>query len=137
MAQQALFEGLVYDENDRPVTVKFIGGQTTYVVNDDGFLRHIDSEVVDRQVVAIFLEQLQQNKALAIEQALRMMKQDDLFTRAALDSSIRKANVDQIIEQGIPAQAREMMGLVGFRIVIDLHGEVVRFNQPMITDEDQ
>lgn len=136
MAQQALFEGLVYDENDRPVMVKFIGGQANYVVDDDGFLRHIDSEVVDRQVVAIFLEQLQQNKDMAIEQALKMMKQDDLFTRAALDSSIRKANVDQIIEQGIPAQAREMMGLVGFRIVIDLHGEVVRFNQPMVVDED-
>lgn len=136
MAQQALFEGLVYDENDRPVIVKFIGGQANYVVDDDGFLRHIDSEVVDRQVVAIFLEQLQQNKDIAIEQALKMMRQDDLFTRAALDSSIRKANVDQIIEQGIPTQAREMMGLVGFRIVIDLHGEVVRFNQPMVADED-
>lgn len=136
MAQQALFEGLVYDENDRPVSVKAVGGQATYVVDDDGFLRHIDSEVVDRQVVAIFLEQLQQNKDMAIEQALKMMKQDDLFTKAALDSSIRKANVDQIIEQGIPLQAREMMGLVGFRIVIDLHGEVVRFNQPMVADED-
>ena len=51
MAHQALFAGLVYDENDNPVEVSRVGDEPTYVVNDAGFLRHIPSEYVDLQVL--------------------------------------------------------------------------------------
>jgi hypothetical protein len=44
--------------------------------------------------------------------------------------------VEKIMEQGIPEQARNMMGMVGFRIIINLHGEVVRLDQPSIPDEE-
>ena len=130
MARQALFRDLVYDEFERPVTTTQVGSEAFYVVDDNGFLRHIDAEEVDRQVLGIFLTQLEENKDLAVEQALQMMGKDDIFTKAALDASMRNIDMDQIIAQGIPEQARNFLGMLGFRIRINLHGEVVGLDQP-------
>lgn len=136
MARQALFAGLVYDERDNVVAVAMIGDEAFYVVDDDGFLRHIESEMVDRQVLEFFLQQLEENKDLAIGQAMNMMGKDDIFTKAALDAQMRNIDADQIIEQGIPEQARNAMGMVGFRVIVDVHGEVIRIDQPAIPDEE-
>ena len=130
MARQSLFDGLVYDEHERLVESALVGGEAFYVIDDNGFRRHIDAEDVDRQVLSVFLDQLQDNKDLAIEQALKFLGKDDLFTKAALDASMRNIDMDQIIAQGIPEQARNMMGMLGFRIIINLHGELVRMDQP-------
>lgn len=137
MARQALFEGLVYDENGNLVKTAVIGSEANYVVDDDGFYRHIDSEQVDKQVLAVFLEQLQDNKEMAVTQMMNMMGRDDLFTKAAIDASIRNVNMEQIIDQGIPEQARNMLGMMGFRIIINLHGEVIQLDQPTITTDDE
>jgi hypothetical protein len=48
---------------------------------------------------------------------------------------MRNISTDQIIEQGIPEQARNMMGLLGFRIIINYHGEVIKFDQPAMPGE--
>lgn len=136
MANKALFEGLVYDENDNLVETTFIGAEAHYIVDDDGFWRHIDSEAVDRQVLSFFLEQLEQNKDIAIEQAMDMMGKDDIFTKAAIDSSLSNISMDEIIAQGIPAQARDMMGMLGFRVIINVHGDVIKLDQPALPDED-
>jgi len=136
MARQALFDGLVYDEDERLVETAVIGPDAHYVVDDAGFKRHIDSELVDRQVLEFFLQQLDANKEMAVEQALNMMGKDDIFTKAALDSSLKNIDMDQIIAQGIPLQARNMMGMLGFRVVINLHGDVVKLDQPAVPDED-
>ena len=130
MARQAMFAGLVYDENENLVETAVVGPDAFYVIDDDGFKRHIDAEGVDRQVLGFFLDQLEDNKELAVEQMLNMMGKDDLFTKAAIDASLRNVNMDEIIAQGVPEQARNMMGMVGFRIVIDIHGQVVRLDQP-------
>ena len=130
MANQALFEGLVYDEYEQPVATKRIGDEAFYVVDDQGFMRHVDADGVDRQVLSFFLRQLEDNKELAIEQALSMLGKDDLFTKAALDAQLRNIDMDQIIATGIPLQARDMLGMMGFHIVINIHGEVVEINQP-------
>jgi hypothetical protein len=135
MARQALFEGLVYDERELLVGTDIIGSDAVYVIDDNGFRRHIDAEVVDRQVLGLFLEQLQDNKELAVEQALKFLGRDDLFTKAAIDASMRNVDMDQIIAQGIPEQARNMMGMLGFRIIIDLHGEVLRLDQPTAPED--
>jgi len=136
MARQALFQGLVYDENDQLVETAVIGANAQYVVDDDGFLRHIDSEIVDRQVLAFFLQQLDANKDMAVAQALNMMGKDDIFTKAAVDASLKNIDMDQIIAQGIPLQARNMMGMLGFRVVINVHGDVVKLDQPTVPDEE-
>ena len=135
MAQQALFEGLVYDERGALVESTIVGSEAFYVIDDSGFRRHIDAEEVDRQVLSVFLEQLQDNKDLAIEQALKFLGKDDLFTKAAIDASMRNIDMDQIISQGIPEQARHMMGMLGFRIIINHHGEIVRLDQPSAPDD--
>ncbi len=41
MSSQPLFAGLVADELGNPVETAFIGSEPCYVVNDDGFRRHI------------------------------------------------------------------------------------------------
>jgi hypothetical protein len=134
LARQALFSGLIYDEHENPVEVTQVGDSAFYVVDDQGFHRHVESEEVDRQVLELFLTQLEQNKDVAINEAMRMMGKDDIFTKAALDAQMRQVNADQIIEQGIPQEARNMMGMMGFRVVINVHGEVVRVDQPAIPD---
>lgn len=136
MARQAMFDGLVYDDYDNLLTTAVIGGEAQYVFDDDGFRRHIDAEVVDRQVLAFFLNQLQENKDLAVEQALKMLGSDDLLTKAAVDASLRNINMEQIMAQGVPAQARDMLGMLGFRVVVDMHGEVLRLDQPAAPEDD-
>lgn len=135
MARQALFEGLVFDESENVVPTAVIGGEASYVVDDDGFHRHIDAEVIDREVLAFFLGQLEENKDLAVEQTMQMLGQDDLLTKAAIDAQLRNIDTDQIMAQGIPAQAREMMGFLGFRIIINVHGDILRLDQPAAPDD--
>ena len=136
MANKALFTELIYDEAGNQVETAVVGQDVFYVIDDAGFRRHIDAEQVDRQVLGIFLQQLEENKEIAVEQALRMMGKDDLFTKAALDAQLNNIDMDQIIAQGIPAQARHMMGMMGFRITINFHGEVINMDQPTVADDE-
>lgn len=136
MARQALFADLVFDEQGNMVKTAVIGNEATYVVDDDGFLRHVDAEQVDRQVLNFFIEQLQNNKEIAIEQAMNLMGKDDIFTKVALDSELNNVDMDKIIAQGIPTQARNMMGMMGFRIIINVHGEIVGMQQPSVPDDE-
>ena len=136
MARQAMFAGLVFDEYENMVETAVVGSDFFYVIDDNGFKRHIDAEEVDRQVLSFFLEQLEDNKEMAVEQMLNMMGKDDLFTKAAVDASLRNVNMDEIIAQGVPEQARNMLGMLGFRITINLHGEVIKLDQPTIPEED-
>jgi len=136
MANKALFSGVVYDENGRLVSTKFIGSEAQYVVDDHGFLRHIDADVVDRQVLKLFIESVQQNKGMAVDQALTYLGKDDIFTKAALDSSIDNVNIDEILKAGFPQQAKDMMSMMGFKITINHHGEVINVDQPGMTYEE-
>lgn len=133
MSRKAVFEGLVMDEASRPLSVKTVGGEAQYVIDDDGFLRHVDAEAIDRQVIEAIQTQVNANKDLVEESIMKMVGRDDLFTKAALDMSIK--NMDQVIEMGIPDDARQWLGMMGFRVVVNLHGEVVEFKWPGIPDE--
>lgn len=125
-----MFEGLVYDELDSLVEVAYVGQEAFYVVDDDGFRRHVDAEQVDRQVIDFFVEQLRGHEDIAVEQMLRMMGTDDLFAKAAVDAQLRNVSADQIIAQGLPEQARNMLGMMGLKIVINYRGELLRLDQP-------
>ena len=35
-----------------------------------------------------------------------------------------------LLENGIPEDGRAYMGMLGFKVVINVHGEVVRLDQP-------
>jgi hypothetical protein len=132
MSDKALFAGLVVDESDRPLEVVSIGDEAQYVLDDNGFRRHIDAEAVDRQVLVQLQGQIEANKAAVEEGIMKMMGSEDIFTKAAIDKSIE--NMDQVLKQGIPDEARQMLGLMGFRVVVNYHGEVLRINQPGAAD---
>jgi hypothetical protein len=126
----AFFEGLISTEEGAAVGVATIGGESFYVVDDDGFRRHINAHDVDRQVLALFVEQLQEHHEEAAEAMLRMMGQDDLFTKGMVDATLRNVNVEQMLSQSLPEEARQLLGMMGFGVVIDLHGEIVRVDMP-------
>jgi len=127
-AQSALFAGLVQDQDGNPVDVAMIGDVPNYVVDDAGFRRHIESEAVDRQVIEMLREQFMAHREIATEAMLEMLGKDDLFTKAMIDASIK--NMDQVIQQGLPDGARAWLGMLGFRVIINRHGEVVDLDMP-------
>ena len=140
MARQAIFAGLVVDEQDRPVETAFVGDEPCYVVDDDGFRRHIPSEQVDRQVLESMREMIQGNEGLLSEQTAQMLGQDDIFSKALIENQLKNIDkqFDALLESGIPEEGRAYMGMMGFKIVINVHGEVVDINQPgMIAPEDE
>ena len=126
--RQALFSGLVYDEMGELVETTLIGTEPHYVVMDGDFKRHVPAEFVDRQVIEVIQQQAEANKELVSEQIMTMLNQDDLFTKAMIDSSIE--HMDQAMSQGLPEDARMMLGMMGFKIIVNIHGEVVNLEMP-------
>jgi len=137
MAQKAVFEGLVRGEDDQPLEVRYVGGEACYVVNDDGFLRHVSSEQVDRQVLGEMRKQIEGNEELLAEQTAKMTGQEDIFSRAAIEKQILNMDkqLDTLMQTGIPAEARAYLGMMGFKVIVNVHGEVVKIDQPATTDE--
>lgn len=137
MAKEAMFAGLVVDEDGNSADVTKVGENACYVVLDDDFRRHIDAAQVDRQVLRFMREQVDDHRDLAVEQMLNMLGKDDIFTKVAVESSIN--NIEQNVGQPIPEDARQWMGMLGFRIVIDFHGNVVDIQMPSggIADDDE
>jgi len=137
MPRRPLFTGLVVDEFDRPVGTSFVGDEPCYVVDDSGFKRHIPSEQVDRQVLETMRQQISGNEDMLSEQAAKMLGTDDIFSKAMLQNQLK--NIDQqfenLLQIGIPEESRAFMGMSGFKVVINVHGEVVRLDQPAATDE--
>jgi hypothetical protein len=132
-ARTALFAGLVQDEDGKPVDTVMVGDVPNYVVEVEGFRRHVEAEVVDRQVIDLLREQFMEHRDIATEAMLQMLGKDDLFTKAMIDASIK--NMDQIIHQGLPDGARAWLGMLGFRVILDSHGEVVELEMPEQADE--
>src|SRR5215510_13545762 len=132
MSQRALFEGLISDTNGKPVGVAVVGGEAQYVIDDGGFHFHVPAEGVDRQVLGLLREQILANQDAITQGAMQMLGKDDLFTKAMIDSSLK--NMDEhftkLIESGLPAEARAYLGMLGFRIVLNYHGELVAVEQP-------
>jgi len=139
MSQKALFEGLVFDEREQPVAVVLVGGEACYVVDDGGFLRHIDAQTVDRQVLQSFKEMIKGHEDTISEQAAKMLGQDDIFSRASLAAQIKNMEqyFDRLFETGLPEDQRAYMGMLGFRVRINLHGEVVAIDQPGMVEPDE
>ena len=133
MSHQALFAGLVIDENNRALEVAMVGNDAAYVIDDDGFRRHIDAAQIDRQVLNILQEQIEANKPAVEEGIMKVMGSEDIFTKAAIDKSLN--NFDQVLGQGLSPDALQWLGMMGFRIIVNLHGDVIKLDQPGTIDE--
>lgn len=128
MAPKAMFEGLVLDEAGNAAGMAMVGENACYVVWDDDFKRHIDAELVDRQVLRYMREQVEGQRDVAVGAMLEMLGKDDLFTKAAVESSIN--NMENAVGNPIPQEARQWLGMLGFKIVIDQRGDVLSINMP-------
>jgi len=140
MTKKALFAGLVVDEQDKPAEVVYIGEDPCYVVDDNGFRRHITSETVDRQVLQAIAESIEGHEDLLSEQTAKMLGTEDPFSFAMIKNQL--INIDQqfdaMLQTGIPEEVRAYLGMMGFRIRIDIHGEVLEVLQPgMSAPEDE
>lgn len=135
---KAIFEGLVSDENGVPAEVTYVGAEPTYVVHEDGFRYHIDARKVDEQVLATFEGHVKENESLISESVMKMMGKDDIFTKAAVASNVRnfEKTYPQLFENGIPEGTRQYLGMMGFRVIINRHGDIVDINMPSATDSE-
>jgi len=140
MPNHAVFQGLVFDEKDNPAEVVYVGDEPCYVVDDFGFRRHIPSEQVDRQVLGWMGDMIEGHEDLVSEQTAKMLGQDDPFSVAAITNQLKNIDqqFDQVLRTGLPEEVRAYLGMMGFRIRINVHGEVLDVEQPgMIADEDE
>jgi len=132
MPRQPLFAGLVVDESDRPAETAYVGDEPCYVVDDYGFRRHIPSEQVDRVVLSQIASLMKGSEDILSEQTAKMLGQEDVFTKAAIEQQLKNIDkqFDQLMQAGIPEDMRAYLGMVGFKIVINVHGEVLKVEQP-------
>lgn len=132
MPNTPLFAGLVVDETEKPVSTGFIGSQPAYVVDDDGFKRHIPAEDVDRAVLNQMAEMMKGSEDLLSEQTAKMLGQDDPFSKAMIENQLKNIDkqFDTIMQTGFPEEMRAYLGMMGFKVVINYHGEVIRVEQP-------
>jgi hypothetical protein len=135
MANQSLFQGLIFDEDDQPVDVTMVGDEPCYVVNDAGFHRHIPSEIVDRQVLSLMGKMVEGHEDELAEQTAKMLGQDDIFSKALIENQLKnmEQQFEAVLKAGIPEEGRAYMGMMGFRVKINVHGEVLEVNQPGTT----
>jgi len=139
MPKQPLFAGLVVDESDRPAETAYVGDEPCYVVDDYGFRRHIPSEQVDRVVLSQIADLMKGSEDLISEQTAKMLGQEDVFTKAAIEQQLKNIDkqFDQLMQAGIPEDMRAYLGMVGFKIVINVHGEVLKVEQPGASGGDE
>jgi len=128
--QTPLFADLVFNEEGQRAHVVSIGGEPFYAVPEDDFLRHVEAAYVDRQIVQALQKRLREHKEIVTEGAIRMLGEEDLFTRASINHAIE--NLDHILEPGAvdPDELRTALWMAGFRAVVDVHGDLVRLETP-------
>lgn len=138
MANLPLFAGLVVDESDRPVESAFVGDEPCYVIDDAGFRRHIPAAQVDRQVLQQMQNLIKGSEDLISEQTAKMLGQEDVFTVAAIEQQLKNIDkqFDVLMQQGLSEDARAYLGMLGFKVVINFHGEVLRVEQPGAVDDN-
>jgi hypothetical protein len=68
---------------------------------------------------------------------MKMLGQEDIFTKAAIESSLKNmgSQFEALLTQGLPDEVRAWLGMSGFRVIVDVHGDVVRVEQPSGPEE--
>ena len=126
-----VFSGLIFDELDNIVETKSVGMDTFYVVDDDGFKRHVDAEKVDRLVFKEITGWIKGHEDKVGQEAAKMMGQEDLFTTSKLINELKNIDkqIDQMVRVGFPEDQKSYMGMMGFKVIINYHGEIIEVMQ--------
>ena len=134
-ASHAMFAGLVFNQAGQPAEVAYVGSEAHYVILDDDFRRHVAARDIDRQLLLRLRELMEPFRDQAVVEMMRMMGKEDLFTKAMIDSSLK--NWEGALGQPIPEDMRAWLGMLGFRVTVDVHGEVVDFKLPNQMDGEE
>ena len=139
MTKQPLFAGLVIDETGKSAETTYIGNEPCYVLDDAGFRRHISSEEIDRQVLQHLQDQVKGHEEFISEETAKMLRQDDVFSVAAIAQQLKNMDkqFDTLLQQGIPEEVRAYMGMMGFKVVVNYQGKVLRVEQPSGPDDGE
>jgi hypothetical protein len=139
MSRQPLFAGLVLDEFGNVAESALVGNEPCYVVDDAGFRRHIPAEQVDKQVLGQIAALMKGSEDLISEQTAKMLGQEDVFTKAAIEQQLKNIDkqFDQLMKAGIPEDMRAYLGMMGFKVTINIHGEVLDIDQPGTASDDE
>jgi hypothetical protein len=134
--REPLFAGLVVDEYDNAVETTHIGDEPVYVVNDAGFRRHIPAEQVDKAVLQNMADMIEGHEDELSKAAAKMTGHDDIFSQALLENQLLniEERFDEILAAGIPEEGRAYLGMTGFKVRINLHGELLEVVQPGMVD---
>jgi len=137
--REPLFAGLVVDEYDHPVGSTQVGDEPMYVVDDNGFKRHIPSEQVDRAVLQQMADMIEGHEDELSKQAATMMGQDDIFSQAILENQLHNIDerFDELLKMGIPEEGRAYLGMSGFKVRINMHGDLLEVIQPGMVDPEE
>lgn len=128
--RRALFADLVFNEEGQPAKEVFIGGVPHYAIPDGDFLRHVEAEYVDRQIVAQMHDMIVPMRDAIVEGVIQMMGEEGLFARAAIEQAID--DMERILEPGAVDvdEFRTALWMAKFRAVVNVHGDVVRLDIP-------
>jgi len=139
MVNKAVFEGLIVDENDNPVGMTYVGDDACYVIDDHGFNKHILASKVDKQVLKMLGDQMKGSEDLVSEQTAKMLGTEDIFSKAMIESQLKNIDqqFDELMKMGIPEDSRAYMGMLGFKIIINIDGEVIKLDQPAMSNDDE
>lgn len=139
MAKKALFAGLVFDENDRPLETDFVGQESCYVIDDHGFKRYVPSEEIDRQIWKVFADGISGNEDILSTKTAEMIGKDDLITVAMLKTAMKdfSGQIDLLLETGLPQDAVNMMGLLGYKFTVNFRGELFNVDLPAGSGEEE
>jgi len=132
MTREPLFAGLIFNEEGEPVQTTEVGSEPFYAIPDGDFLRHVEAVEVDRQVVTHIKDRLLAMKDVVVEGVMQVLGSDDPFTRAAIEMNLE--NFDRVLKASTEMvnleDFRLWLWMTGFRVVVNVHGEVVRVEMP-------
>ena len=133
--RRALFADLVFNEEEQPAKVVTIGNVPHYAVPDGDFLRHVEAEYVDRQIVEAIQERVRSMRDIVTEGVIHMLGEEDLFTRPSIEHAIE--HMDRILEPGAVDvdELRTALWMTGFRATVDVHGDLVHLEMPDVDGE--
>jgi hypothetical protein len=128
--RRALFADLVFNEEGQVAPTVDVGGVPHYAIPHAGFLRHVEAEVVDRQIVSMLKERFLAMRDILAAGVAHMLGQDDVFTRASIEHAIE--NMDRLFEVGHVDvdELRTVLWMMKFRAIVDVHGQVIRLEMP-------
>jgi hypothetical protein len=125
-----LFADLVFNEEGEPARAVNVGNVPHYVVPDGDFLRHVEAEHVDRQIVAALQERMQGMKDAITDGVAHLLGGEGLFARPVIEHAIE--NLDRILESDAldVDELRTALWMSKFRAVVNVHGKVVKLETP-------